>query len=264
MERKSWIAVVAAWVFVLVGCESGEGDASFPANSFDADLASVHWPDVAVVADAPILEPWRPRTHLQGTLLVDRAGELWMMGADAVRLRVSGDDTLGLIAMDDGDAIPMSEEAERCLAVSDLDWGPGNENWAPYYPPGDDDTGPYMLDGVLLERRPVSREALISWGYSWDWIESYDGGDEEWSSYTLVDEPVPLRDGTIVHTEYGFYYVARGRSYYFRPTVLAAEVGFRLEDSLSIPDRRLREIAPVAFALTRETFDRCPADDASH
>lgn len=201
-----------------------------------------------------------PRSHLVGTLLVDHEDQLWMVVEDGLRMPVSGDDTLGLISLDESDAIRMTPEEERCLTPAEDYWGPDNFNWWPVYGPHEEDPGPFILDGALWSRRPVSIEALESWGYYWRWMDGFDGGEDEWEMYVFDERPIPIRDGTLVHTEYGFYYVVHGRSFYFSPTELVAEAGYHPESALWMRDRRLRELAPASTALTRESFDFCHAD----
>lgn len=254
----------------LVGCFEEEAAPMHARPDAGADAETVAGPDAGADvpthdsgADAPPppVAAW-PRSHPIGTLLVDNERELWMVAEGGIRLSVSGDDTLGEIGMDEHDAIPMTAEEERCLFPSSDYWGPGNFAWQPVYGPHEDDPGPFILDWDRRIRRSVSFEALESWGYYWRWMDYFDGGEDEWQSFTYEGEPVGLRDGTLVHTEYGFYYVVHGRSFFFHPASVAAEAGYHLEDSLSMSDRRLRELAPASTAFTRETFDRCPADEA--
>jgi hypothetical protein len=213
-------------------------------------------PDPAPVAT------W-PRSHPVGTLLVDHLGDLWMVVEDGLRAPVSGDDTLGLISLDEHDATLMTLEEERCLRPTEDYWGPLNYNWWPVYGPTEEDPGPFILDGSTITRRPVSYETLESWGYYWRWMDYFDGGEDEWLSYAFDPTPIPIRDGTIVHTEHGFYYVVHGRSFWFSPRDLVDEAGYHPENALWMRDTRLRELAPASTSFNHETFDRCPADEGS-
>ena len=204
-----------------------------------------------------------PRPHPVGTLLADHRGDLWMVAVGGRRVFVPGDDLLGEAGLDDGDAIPMTAEEERCL--------PGDEDelripdildWAPYYGAGEDENL-YVLNWPLMERRLTSPEAMRSWGRDPDWIDWYDFVTTEWSSFRDIDPDFNLRDGTLVQTESALYIVSRGRSYIFTPPELAAEAGYHPEDALMIREARLRALAPVAFAITHDSFAHCPADRIS-
>lgn len=259
--------------FLFIGCvldpssvALAETDAGIVA---DAELMTPR-PDAscAEAADAPGSEPdspplvpaW-PRSHPVGTLLIDQDDALWMVVEYGVRAPVSGDDTLGYISLDEGDATAMTREEERCLATIDDYWGPGNFDWWPVYGPDEADPGPFILNGVTHTRRPVSNEALESWGYYWRWMDYFDGGEDEWLSYAFDPEPIPLRDGTLVHTEYGYYYVVHGRSFYFRPSELVAQAGYHPENAIWMRDARLRELAPASTSMDYETFNLCPVDE---
>jgi hypothetical protein len=224
-----------------------------PPLSFDI-LPDPSPPDPASVA------VW-PRSHPVGTLLVDHLGDLWMVIDDGVRAPVSGDDTLGVISLDEHDATLMTLEEERCVRPTDDYWGPQNYNWWPVYGPTEEDPGPFILDGSTITRRPVSHETLESWGYYWRWMDYFDGGEDEWLSYAFDPTPIPIRDGTIVHTEHGFYYVVHGRSFWFSPRDLVDEAGYHPENALWMRDTRLRELAPASTSFNHETFNRCPADE---
>jgi hypothetical protein len=267
-------------VWLLIGCEFDrsslvENDAGVTAD------ASQHLPtlDIDVITgrslppgfdivpdpsppDPALVATW-PRLHPVGTLLVDHLGDLWMVIEDGVRAPVSGDDTLGEISLDEHDATSMTLEEERCLRTVDDYWGPSNNSWWPVYGPTEEDPGPFILDGFHHVRRPVSHETLESWGYYWRWMDYFDGGEDEWLSYAYDPEPIPIRDGTLVHTEYGFYYVVHGRSFWFNPDDLVAAAGYHPENALWMRDSRLRELAPASTSFNHETFDRCPADEGS-
>ncbi len=263
------------WIFFLLtmSCTSTDAsardDGGLSANPHAPDTGHVPELDIDVVASyrlpptnlgvADDLVEW-PRSHPAGTLLVDHLGELWMVVSGGVREQVSGDDTLGEVGLDEHDAIPMSAEEERCLTPSLDYWDPGNWHWWPVYGPTEEDPGPFILDWERYVRRPISLETLESWGYYTRWLDSFDGGEDEWSSYAFEDDPVPMRDGALVHTEHGFYYVVHGRSFFFNSLGLVSEAGYHPENALLIPDHRLRELAPASIAFTRETFALCPAE----
>lgn len=262
------IGCLFVFVFVFSGCLLDRSPLGPPISASDAgSFPNIRFNPDPPVLDLDLLDPdageapasW-PRTYLVGTLLVDHEDQLWMVVDDGVRMPVSGDDTLGLISLDENDAVSMTLEAERCLTPVEDYWGPANFNWWPVYGPHEEDPGPFVLDGSVFSRRPVSIEALESWGYYWRWMDSFDGGEDEWEMYIFDPQPIPIRDGTLVHTEYGFYYVVRGRSFYFSPTELVAEAGYHPESALWMRDRRLRELAPASTALTRESFNYCPAE----
>ncbi|MCC7522454.1 hypothetical protein IT407_01460 [Candidatus Uhrbacteria bacterium] len=262
------IGCLLMFMFLLSGCLLDRAPLGPPLPTSDAgSFPSVHFNPEPPVLDRGLLPPdadegpapW-PRTYLVGSLLVDHEDQLWMVVDDGIRMPVSGDDTLGYISLDESDAVRMTLEAERCLTPVEDYWGPDNFNWWPVYGPHEGDEGPFILDSVLGTRRPVSIEALESWGYYWRWMDSFDGGEDEWAMYAFDERPIPIRDGTLVHTEYGFYYVVRGRSFYFSPTELVAEAGYHPESALWMRDRRLRELAPASTSLTRESFDYCPAE----
>jgi hypothetical protein len=214
-------------------------------------------PDLSPPDPAPVAT-W-PRSHPVGTLLADHLGDLWMVTADGIRMNVSGDDTLGEISLDEHDATPMTLEEEHCLRPVDDYWGPPNYAWQPIHGP-EADPELYVLDWEHHLRHPTSFEALDSYGYYTPWLDYFDGGDDEWSSFTNAD-PIGIRDGTLVHTEHGFYYVVHGRSFWFNPSDLVAEAGYQPEDALWMRDSRLRELAPASTSFNYETFDRCPADE---
>lgn len=258
------------WLFVFImlepGCElrrerlsenqSNAHDSEAPLYCHDAGISSISEDDAST--SAPI---W-PSTHPQGTLLVDADGQLWMMTGDGLRAPVSGDDTLGLIGMDESDAVRMTEAEESCTTETNDYWGPGNNHWWPVYGPLEGDSGPFVLDWMNLERRPISLEVLESWGYYTRWLDWFDGGMDEWDAYTFNPEPLALRDGTLVQTEIGLYYIVHARAFLFHPTGLAHEAGYRTEEAMLMSESRLRELAPPAFALTRESFGRCPSSVA--
>ncbi|MCC6563352.1 hypothetical protein IT087_00490, partial [Candidatus Uhrbacteria bacterium] len=263
--RKLYLvfAFVVAWP--LPGCVAGEGDLRDPEMMAPEPVGEFHLPRIEAEAfDIPrvreTLDPvWQPSWHPQGTLLVDAAGDLWMVGEHETRLPVSGDDTLGYVSLDEHDAIPMSPDEERCLVPDESRyWGPGNYAWWPVYGLYEEDRGPFILDGERFVRRPVSHEVLESWGYYWRWMDYFDGGEDEWLSYTFEDDPVPFRDGSLARTELGTYYLLHGRAYLFRPAELALEAGYREEDMQMMNETRLRELAIVTTSFTRETFETCP------
>jgi hypothetical protein len=219
--------------------------------------------DPAPVEAAIPAEPspvWQPRSHLDGTLLVDHERVYWMAQADGVRRIVSGDDVLGEAGLGFGDAVTMSPEEERCLPADDFNpWYPANEGWWAVYGPGDDENL-YVLNAETHERRLTTEEAQRSWGRDPMWIDWFQGTDAEWAMYHDVDPPLGMRDGTLVHTELGYYLVEHGRSFYFWPQELVTETGYHANRALELRDQRLREVAPAAFTLERSSFEVCPAD----
>lgn len=242
---------------VPASAEAQSGDPSAPVNirfelpsSRDAHLSGFEYH-----------EPWHPRSHPDGTLLVDHERVYWMAQADGIRRIVTGDDVLGDAGLGFGDAVRMSPEEERCLPADDFSpwWAPNNGWWA-VYGPGDDETL-YVLNGDSLERRVTTEEAERSWGRDPMWIDWFDGPDAEWQSYEDVDPPFPMRDSTLVHTELGYYLVVHGRSFYFWPQTLLEEAGYDPANAMQLTDARLREVAPAAFTLERSSFEWCPADD---
>jgi len=257
------------WLFAFVmlqsGCEfdrepirqvnEASSDASDAATACNdaGTLMSVH-------EDASMPDSW-PRTHPVGTLLIDQDRELWMMTGYGFRSPVSGDDTLGLIGMNESDAIPMTSEEARCTLERDDYWIPENNGWWPVYGPFEGDPGPFVLNWISFERRPVSLEALESWGYYTRWLDWFDGGLDEWESYHYNPEPQSLRDGTLVQTESAYYYIVHARSYLFDSSDLATQAGYHIDDAMRLSESRLRELAPSAFVLTRESFNHCPADE---
>ncbi|MCK9361477.1 hypothetical protein M0Q28_04610 [Patescibacteria group bacterium] len=270
--EKSWFWLVFVCTWLMQGCvvsEGGFSDAGMPADASPNAVRPVFShptlePDVPELSLRPAPEPeWRPSWHPQGTLLVDAAGDLWMVGEHETRLPVSGDDTLGYVSLDEHDAIPMSLDEERCLVPDESRyWGPGNFAWWPVYGPSEEERGPFILDGEHFVRRPVAHEVLESWGYYWRWMDYFDGGEDEWLSYRFEDDPVPFRDGSLARTELGTYYLLHGRAYLFRPAGLALEAGYREEDMQMMSETRLRELAIVTTSFTRETFGSCPSDIA--
>lgn len=203
---------------------------------------------------------WQPRWHPEGTLLADHDRELWMVTGHGTRNIVSGDDTLGNISLDEHDAIAMSLEEEACLTPNDVDyWGPGNNNWQPIYGPDEDDRGPFVLDWGNLIRYRTTPEALESWGYYYRWTDYYDGGMDDWESFTDAETLVTLRDGTVVRTELGVYYILHERAYLFRPASLAIRVGYREEQMQEMYEARMRDLVRVTTSFTRDLFDACPA-----
>ncbi len=207
-------------------------------------------------------EPVWPRSHPEGTLLVDHEHALWMVGEHGFRLPISSSDDIGAVGLLPRDATAMTSEEERCLTPAADRWNPPNADWWPVYGPDEQDPGPYAVDQAALVRYPISLEAVKSYGYYIDLLDFYDDPVVEWSSLAVGD-PIGLREGTLVHTEYGFSYVAHGRSFYLSPLDLVADAGFHPENSLSMSDLRLRELAPPAFEMTRDSFDFCPADEVS-
>lgn len=247
MQRSKWLMVCLGFLFVF-GCLPEEASAH-QAHAFEARPARI--------------EPgrlWRPRSHPIGTLLVDGAGELWMVAEGGRREYVAGDDLLGEVALDDGDAISMSPEEERCLPTTGTEWSPEILSWEPLWGYGDDENL-YVLRQQTYERRLTTPEALLSWGRDAEWIDWYQGQPGTWELFRDIEPDFGMRDGTLVRTELGLYYVARGRSYPFVPSSLAVEVGYRAEAELAMSEARLRAQAPTAFSLTRAVFDRCPADE---
>lgn len=258
MEKKWLVCVFFGW-WLVQGCDSEEGGFAALAR---ADAGVITFTPTYPVPSV-ITPEWAPHSHPVGTLLEDRLGELWMVTSDGRRVLVTGDDLLGEVSLDDGDAILMSAEEERCLVAdaSEL-WHPDILDWGPYYGYGEDENL-YVLNDVTWERRLTTPEAMRSWGRNPDWIDWFDFSERRWLMYHDVDPPFGLRDGTLVRTEFALYYVARGRSYVFMPEVLATEAGYHPEEALEMDDARLRELAPVAFAITRESFEHCPVEDGS-
>lgn len=217
-----------------------------------------------VNAPLPVAEPaarWRPRTHPAGTLLADHEGELWMVMNSAERQIVSGDDSLSYIGLDEGTAIPMSSEEERCLFPLDYQyWSPPSWNWSPVYGPSEEDPGPFLLDWELRTRSRVTLEALRTWGYPSTLIDWFDYGGDEWALFRESD-PVGLRTGTLVRTELGIYYVMHDRAYFFTPESLAFDAGYQERETFPLTESRLRELATVTTPLTVDAFNFCPADD---
>lgn len=266
-------------VGLLIGCEIDQrpllaptdagipADASQPLPTLQIDVFSGRslpleldfMPDLSPPDPAPVAM-W-PRSHPVGTLLVDHLGSLWMVIEDGVRAPVSGDDTLANISQDEHDATSMTLEEERCLRTIDDYWGPPNYAWQPVHGP-EEDPELYVLDWERRLRHPVTYEALDSYGYYTPWLDYYDGGDDDWTSFANA-EPVGIRDGTLVHTEHGFYYVVHNRSFWFNPPGLVSTAGYQPEDALWMRDSRLRELAPASTSFNYDTFDRCPADEGS-
>lgn len=275
-KRLIPFAFVGAWL--VQGCvpvEGGFGDAGTVAESADGGL----------VVDAPIgdrrvtcvgcfverpcdgcefrIEPvWRPRTHPPGTLLMDRDREMWMVVNRLERRSVSGDDVLAETGLGTGDAIRMSPEEERCLLpVPDVEyWYPEIMRWHPVLGPGDDEQV-YVLDWERRLRRRTSLLELASHGFSSHWLDQFDAGDEAWRSFESVEPSFSFRDGQIVRTEEGLYYLLRGEAHTFRPAELAREAGYLERSVTELPHERLEDLVSFGDPFTRETFTICPADE---
>jgi len=249
---------------VLGGCVLA---APAPLEAQDAppfDPPEFHLPSARVegLPELELHETWHPRSHPMGTLLLDSSRHLWMVTGSGLRRPVNGDDTLGEIGLGFEDAIPMSDEEERCVVAdrgSDY-WYPEIEDWHPVFGPYEDENL-YVLNWDSLERRITSPEAMQSYGLNTMWIDWFDASDEQWYMFEDEDPPFPMRDGALVRTELGLYYVVHGRSYYFWPQTLAEEAGYHTESALEMHDARLRDVAPAAFTLERWGFELCPADD---
>lgn len=205
-------------------------------------------------------EPAWPRSHPTGTLLVDHEHGLWMVGESGTRLPIRGSDDIGAVGLLPRDAIPMTHEEERCLTPVAEYWTAPNTNWWPVYGPDEDDPGPFIVDWEAGFRYPISLEALKSYGYYIDLIDDYDDPTMAWSDLGIGDT-IGLREGSLVHTQYGFMYVVHGRSFYLSPRDLVADAGFHPENAVWMSDQRLRELAPPSFEMTHDTFDLCPADE---
>ncbi len=211
-------------------------------------------------ASLPTPEAMWPRSHPSGTLLVDHEQQFWMVGERGMRLPVRSSDDIGAVGLLPRDAIPMTHEEERCLTPEASYWTAPNFNWWPVYGPDESDHGPFVVDWEAGFRYPISLEALKSYGYYVSQIDNYDDPSIAWSDLGVGD-PIGLREGSIVHTEYGFMYVVHGRSFYLSPRDLVADAGFHPENAVWMSDARLRELAPPSFEMTHDTFDLCPADD---
>lgn len=268
-------AFVGAWL--MQGCvpvEGGFGDAGTAAESGDGSL----------VVDAPVddrrvacdecfversfdgyvshIEPiWRPHAHPPGTLLMDRDRVMWMVVNRLERREVSGDDVLAETGLGTGEAIRMSPAEERCLLpVPDVEyWYPEIMRWHPVLGPGDDEQV-YVLDWERYLRRRTTLPELASHGFSSHWLDQFDAGDEAWRSFEDIEPPFSFRDGQIVRTEDGLYYLLGGEAHAFLPPELAIEAGYSERSFMSIPHARLEDLVAFGEPFTREHFDACPAD----
>ncbi len=273
--KKRLIPFVLVGAWLIQGCVpvgGGFGDAGTVDESVDGGLGAVvrldeasHFVDFAgeVFIDAPPLASvWRPRWHPQGTLLRDGSRDLWMTVSSSRRRPVAGDDVLGEVGLDDRNAILMTSEEERCLLPEPDDeyWYPENYAWQPLYGPYEYENL-YLVDWEHRTRRIASIEALDSWGYFTPWLDYFDGRLEMWESLALLEEPLRFRDGALVRTDIATYFLLHGRAYIFYPQSLAEEAGYRSEEMLRMTESRLRALALVTTALTRDLFDSCPADE---
>ncbi|KAA0206052.1 hypothetical protein EDM68_03520 [Candidatus Uhrbacteria bacterium] len=209
------------------------------------------------------IEPvWRPRTHPPGTLLRSADRVMWMVVNRLERREVSGDDVLAETGLGTGDAIRMSPEEERCLRpVPDVEyWYPEIMRWHPVIGPGDDE-GVYVLDWERRLRRSTAPAVLDSHGFSSHWLDPFDAGDEAWASFEEVGPLFSFRDGQIVRTEEGLYYLLRGEAHAFRPPELAREAGYLERGITDLPHERFEDLVAFGEPFTRETFTICPADE---
>lgn len=276
--RKRLIPFVLVGAWLVQGCVPGEGsfgDAGTAGGNVDGGLAvdaeraadrrliEVRFDlDQEFVIDAPpLLRFRRPLTHPPGTLLVDRDRGLWMVVNWFERRFVSNAELVGEVGVDVRGAIRMSSGEERCLVPDASEyWEPENFAWQPLYGPYKDENL-YLVDWDQRTRRIASVEALRSWGYSPHWINQFDGLDEQWNSLEDVEPPLPFRDGTVLRTEEGVFFLLHGEAHPFTPPDLVFEAGYRERDFLDLPHSRLEDLAGFGDPFTRETFTVCPADE---
>lgn len=204
---------------------------------------------------------WQPRMHPPGTLLLDHNRDLWMVTNWFERRRVTGNDLLEIAGINGSEAILMSREEERCMIAAESQaWVPINDDWQPLYGPNEDERL-YIVDWRARTRKPASLEALRSWGYYPYWIDQFDGPEEQWNSLTDVTPPLSFRDGTVVRTEEGPFFLLHGEAHPFVPPELAAGVGYVERFFVQLPHARLEDLVQFGDAFTRETFSACPADE---
>ena len=260
MKKLLFVFLILSGCVFGVPTEAEAMDTSMPEPSPNAELPRFEVPIEEPMASLELHPVWHPRSHPQGTLLVDHDREIWMVTRDGVRQPVSGDDTLGLISLDEHDAVAMTLEEEACLVPDESEhWGPGNEAWWPVWGPDEEDSGPFIIDWDRHTRYRTSIAALESWGYYWRWMDWFDGGADEWASYTDASATIGIRDGTLARTELATYYVVHGRSYAFLPASVATDAGYTDTHVLRLTEAQLRDHAPAATFLDRSSFERCPA-----
>lgn len=263
MERLSFvIAVAAAWF--AQGCVSDES--SFHDARFGFEIPNL---DPELRFELPRFDPetrfealWKPRAHPPGTLLVDSERELWMVVNWLERRPVAGSDTLAEVGLSRNDAIQMSSEEERCLVPvpDDEYWYPEIMTWKPKIGFRDDD-GLYVLNHERGLRRRTSLEAIESHGYYADWLERFNDDVHAWNAFEEVDPPLSFRDGTVVRTENGTYFMQNNEAHPFVPPELVVQAGYRERSVTYLPHSRLEELARIGDPFTREIFSICPADE---
>ena len=199
---------------------------------------------------------WRPRWHPMGTLLKDASGDFWMVENPFERAPAFSSDLLAEVGLRGRNAISMSSEEERCLApVNDHDWAPREiDGWEPA---ADVRGQTWVYHSALGFRRMASSEVLASWGFS-SHPRFFPGTVEVWRNLRVVN-PLGFRDGQLIQTETGTYYLMHNEAWNFEDETLLEEAGYTASTLLHTTDARLFDQLDLVGTFTHEDFSACTA-----
>lgn len=234
-------------------CIGMEGEAS--AQSLPAPQPS---------SPAPIIEstppqlsctavPWRPTTHLPGTLLRDHEGRFWVADRWPDRRELVAS-MMPQSHYQPDEAILLSAEEERCLRPSTAIWYPRMlwrlkrlTNGTYWY-----------VDEAHHYRRSARPVVMAAWRDALEGADAFDLNHETFEQNYRDLGPMPPPDGALFLSDASSYLFTEGVLHRFESRDLFHLVGYDDVPSVIVSASALHELGPIGAELTRSTFSVCP------
>lgn len=197
--------------------------------------------------------PWRPTTHLPGTLLRDHEGRFWVADRWPDR-RELVPSILLQSHYEVEEAIPLSAEEERCLRPTTAIWYPQPRGLLKRLP----NETYWYIDERAHTRRLARPSVIMSWR---DRASDADRLEMDFASFEERYRdlgPMPPPDGAIFQTGGTFYLFSESQIFPFVNEALFREVGYDLARTIDVTADVIPTLGRVGPVLTISTFSVCP------
>lgn len=230
-----------------------EGPPLRPSMPSSATAAETTPPVPEPDAHCPHAPPWRPTTHLPGTLLRDRNDRYWVVDRWPDRREVLPRFFVGSNLVPE-EAIALTAEEARCLRPTTALWYP-RFAWRLARLRN----GSYWYLDEARRYRSAARPAVVSaWRDALDRAEVLDLDHETFEMNYRDLGPMLPPDGALFVTDGRSYLYAEGELHRFESQELFRTAGYENGLSIAVSWAVLRDLATIGEELTASTFSVCP------